>query len=40
MKYDSKMQIIFGEFNCVQCLQSQEIIDHTLNTYLNKLFIV
>ena len=28
-----------GEFNCLQCLQSPEIIDYTLNTYLNKPFI-
>ena len=28
-----------GEFNCLQCLQSLEIIDYNLNTYLNKLFI-
>ena len=28
-----------GELHCLQCLQSQEIIDYTLNTYLNKLFI-
>ena len=27
-----------GEFNCLQCLQSLEIIDYNLNTYLNKLF--
>ena len=28
-----------GEFNYLQCLQSQEIIDYALNTYMNKLFI-
>ena len=26
-----------GEFNCLQCLQSSEIIDYTHNTYLNQL---
>ena len=27
-----------GEFNCLQCLQSQKVIDYTLNTYLNQFF--
>ena len=34
MKHDSKMQIIFGELNCLQCLQSYEIIEYNMSTYL------
>ena len=33
-----KNENYMGEFYCLQCLQSQEIIDYTLDTYLNKLF--
>ena len=39
MKYDKKNAIYVGDMNCLQCLQSQEIIDFTLNTYLNNIFI-
>ena len=34
MKYDQKNVNFIGEFNCLQCLQSYEIIDYNISTYL------